>query len=269
MMSPEMQALKFVEWMLGFVAQIDLAAARYGSSGQVEKIATVRMPVRSLDDVRHVMPWLKARNAAGWNIWARPSFTLGSHPILMLDDLQIVRATAIAGKYLGAIVETSPGNCQCWLVASQSLSREQRQDVLRRLIKLSGADAGAISEPRWGRLPGFQQKKPGKRGWTNLVLLSNPSQPLLDPNPYLLGYCLPPPRGGGGVASPRPDASAGRDESRREFAFACHALRSGMAEQDVERRVQAHVTETCRRKAPDYAARTVQAAMRSLQMNLK
>ena len=267
-MTPLQQTTAFVAFMLEHAAEMEFAAAHYVllagmDKSKVDWLRESRLRVRSLDDLGRLLPWLRAQNASeGLNIWVRPASSLGEHPMLMLDDLQRDRALAVANKYRAAIIETSPGNCQCWLTCSRSLTREQRQDVLRVLCDLVGADSGAISEPRWGRLPGFRQQKPEKPGsWTNLLSISD--APLFSPTPYL--------RADGGGPSLRPlggrvvpSTDDGVDMSRREFGYACHALRAGVGPERVEQRIAARVAASGRHKSRDYAARTVRAALRVL-----
>jgi hypothetical protein len=147
------------------------------------------------------------------------------------------------------------------------LAREERQDVARSLCVLSGSDPGAISEPRWGRLAGYRQRKPGKEGFmTAIIAAAGHERPPFDPSPYLKAAApssRPAQAGGGVVASY--STSTGGDESRREFAFACHALRRGMTPTEVEAAIERHAAVTGRRKSRDYAARTVAAALSSLR----
>lgn len=260
-MRAKQQAIAFIEFLLSHVETVEFAAAEYGAAGRVTRVVEARARVRAPSDFERIAAWLWARNHAGANIWSRPADP--DHPLIMLDDLLVERARAICRKYRAAVVETSPENAQVWIACGRLLSREERQDVARSLCRLVGSDPGAISEPRWGRLPGYPQRKPGKGGWTNLISISEAS--LLDPTPHLAAASLPPPpreRGGGGaLALARPTSRrAGADESVREFAFACHALRRGMRLDEVEALIQAHVAATGRKKSAGYAARTVARA---------
>jgi hypothetical protein len=260
--------------MLSHVSLIEFAAARYvlGEDGRsrVHSVKTARRTVQVLDDLDALLPWLRAQNASeGLNIWVRPASSLEAHLLLMLDDLPLSSAQAVAHKYRCAAVETSSRNHQVWLVANQPLSREQRQDVAKALCRRIGSDPGAISEPRWGRLPGFKQMKPEKpSSWTNLLSISTAA--LFNPTPYLVSKCdggrrsLPAPGAGGVPSASGASGREGVDMSRREFAFACHALRAGVDPAAVEQRIAEHVDATDRRKSRDYAARTVAAAQRAV-----
>jgi hypothetical protein len=124
-----------------------------------------------------------------------------------------------------------------------------------------GSDPGAISEPRWGRPAGYRQKKPGKEGFlTRIIYTASPDRPPLDPAPHLLG-ALSSPAPAGGVVVYHSTSTTGGDESRREFAFACHALRRGMSPAAVQAAIEQHVAATGRRKSAGYAAATVRAAL--------
>ena len=262
---PAEQALAFASWLFLGAGQLDVGAARYDhGTGRVARVEHARLPVCSLTDFERLLPWARARNAAGLNIWVRPASLLPEHPYLMLDDLSRERAAAILQKYAGAVVETSPGNTQAWLRCSRPMDREQRQNVLRRLVAIVGSDSGAISEPRWGRLPGFQQRKPGKSGWTNLLNIS--AKPPFDPAPYLdqepsVVASLPAARAAGVV----PSYLSGEDQSRREFGVACKMIREGVAPALIVAHIQAMVDASGRRKSRDYAKRTVAAAFRAVR----
>jgi len=243
MNSSKEQAVSFVRFLLGHVPDLDLAAADYSSS-KVTKVIKAKTQILCAHDFETVAPWLWSKNSKSSNIWVRPAATLRSHPIIMLDDLPSPTSLAISRKYRSAVVETSPANTQIWLVCSIALGREDRQNVARSLCALVSSDPGAISEPRWGRLPGYRQRKPGKSGWTNILTISGCS--LLDPTPHLTPSIHPPGGVGGGFMA----ASAPHDvdTSRQEFAYACHALRAGVDAREVEASIAEHVLSTGRRK---------------------
>jgi len=262
-MQPASQTAAFVDFILSHVSQIDLAAAIYGDDGRVQKVLKAKGVIANMNDFAAVAPWLRSQNVRQpANIWIRPA--VPEHAIVMLDDLPPARAVAVCRKYAGAAVETSPCNSQVWILCARALTREERQDVARSLCRLIGSDPGAISEPRWGRLPGFQQRKPGKSGWTNLLTIS--TDPALDPTPHLSpAPAAARPGGGGGGFTSTITGGAGGDQSVREFAFACHALRRGMSPTEIEAAIAAHVSASGRRKSRDYAARTVSAALARLR----
>lgn len=268
--NPSEQSTAFAAWLLSCCEQLDIGAATYDPiTKKVSRVEQARLAVRSAEDFERVMPWARAKNAAGYNIWIRPAAVLVANPYLMLDDLPLSRARAILQKYSGATVETSPGNHQVWLRCSRPMSREQRQNVLRHLASITGSDSGAISEPRWGRLPGFRQRKPGKSGWTNLLSIS--AQPLFDPAPYFeppVVASLPAPRARV-VPTHSCNGSSHDDLSRVEFGLACRMLREGVARDVVEGCIRDMVAASGRRKSRDYAKRTVDAAMHAVLKTAK
>lgn len=259
-MNPITQILDFTVFLLTYAGAVEYAAAEYGSDGRVSRVLPAHLVVRGQDDITRLLPWLRAKNAGGHNIWARPAAP--DHPLIMLDDLPSGRAIAVTRKYAGTAVETTPGNAQVWIVCDRMLTRKERQDVACALCARIGSDPGAISEPRWGRLPGFKQKKPGKTGWTNLLAVNTEGRHF-NPGPFLTASApLSAPRlreAGGGFTSEHGDVS------RREFAFACHSLRAGLPPDVVAQRIADHVAATGRRKSRDYARRTVAAVLARLR----
>lgn len=275
---PRDQARAFVDWMLLHASQIEFAAARYGGEGKVAEVIPCRMAVKSSEDFERVYGWLARQNAAGGgcNIWTRPHSLHAAHPLLMLDDVPPGMGARISKKYQSALVETRPGNCQVWILA-RPLPREQRQDVLRALAPLAGADRGAVSEPRWGRCPGFMGRKPGDAGvWVNLISFKDDGQ-RLDPSPYLpdgdgqgagAAPVFSPPEGGGVLSNRPSNRNPGdRDRSAQHFGYAVAALRAGVGPEIVVARIAARALQDRKRRDPvsaaEYAARTVRAAARA------
>jgi hypothetical protein len=263
-----MQDIQMIEWMLAVSgAVLEVAAAHYDpATGRVDRVREGKRKIASLADYERLRSWLRYENAHGSNIWIRPA--AAEHPLVMLDDLPTATGAAVARKYRALAVETTRGNCQVWIACSRQLSRNERQDVSRSLCRLVGSDTGAISEPRWGRLAGYRQRKPGKEGFlTTIIEAAALDRPPLDPAPHLetAPSSRPAHAGGGGVAYRGSVGSTVGDESRREFAFACHALRRGMSPDEVGAAIAAHVAASGRRKSRDYAVRTVAAALARLQ----
>ena len=259
-----------IEWMLSAAPLIEVAAAHYDPvTGKVDRVREGKRKIAAPADYERLRGWLRHENAHGSNIWVRPAAP--EHALVMLDDLPTATAAAVTRKYSALAVETSPGNAQVWIVCFRALNREQRQDVARWLCRLAGSDPGAISEPRWGRLAGYRQRKPGKdkEGFMTGIIAAAEldARPRLEPGPHLKAAVSSPAPAGGGVAYQRSVGTVGTggDQSRREFAYACHALRRGMSPAEVEAAIAAHVAATGRRKSREYAARTVAAALARLR----
>ena len=261
----------FTAALLAETPALAFAVATYGPHGKVVRVVQARLPVSDEESLRRLLPWLKARNADGNAIWCRPA--ADDHPWIFLDDLPARHAHLITGKYAAVAVETSPGNAQAWICADRALTREERQTINRALAQRCGADPFAISEPRWGRAPGFWSGKAG-RPWTALKAISIPERARFDPTPYYdiesaaalsrapgPSAGLPPPTR---PLRPRAGRKEGVDESAREFAYACHALRAGVPAETVAERVARHAYARGKRPSLDasfkYARRLVEAA---------
>ncbi len=163
MTTPTEQSVEMVFQLLKYTSHLQVAACRF--IGTVDEALIIKLWDEKL------LPWFKFENTKNnANIWVRPE-PESAHPWLFIDDVPKGMAKKIANNYQCIVVETSPNNCQIRLVSNCDLSKEQRTDVQRSLVKLLGAsaDSGSIAGCKWGRLPGFRNKKPGKNGWTNLI----------------------------------------------------------------------------------------------------
>ena len=221
----------------------------------------------------------------GAQILIRPDPT-AVHPWLLADDVPTAAALAFAARRAALVIETSPGNCQCRILADRPLSMCERTTAQRALCAYLGGDVGSIAGDKWGRLPGFRNVKPGRAGcWTNLLrhdLAARPvsaaallaqaqtiatpavaSAPALDPLPSaLLGRgCVAlgqgSPRAAPAAGGARPQAGRSAlsdrpDRSARHFAFACHALRRGENPAAITRKIADRAMQDGKR--PDEAS---------------
>lgn len=287
------QAQKFVSTLLAHCRQLEFAAGFYNTNG---KVPFAPRPfgriLGSLADLESALKWAGAMNTGPvklpqyWhdatptvqtraNIWIRPADS--EHRWGFLDDLSQAEATRLASKLPAVLVQTSADhNYQAWVLLDTALSPDQRVEVNRDLARQYGADPYAVSEPRWGRMVGFCQTKPGKPpAWTNLT------RDTTDENAPLPVSSSIPPRGGGvhshssrqlSVPSPKATACAvsagGDDASRREFAFACHRLRAGWPPERIVEAIAQHALSRGKRgdsaRARAYAKGTVENAMRAV-----
>ncbi len=103
--------------------------------------------------------YLKYRNANGAHIYFRPS---GERRYTLLDDLSLAALTGLAAEGFQpcAVIETSPGNFQAWLKHSRIFSKELGTFAAQLLAQRFGADPSAADWRRFGRLPGFTNRKP-------------------------------------------------------------------------------------------------------------
>ena len=106
------------------------------------------------------IPYLKAENAKGRHVLLQPEPVIESY-YLLVDDLtwpQILSHHHYPNggwKQGRMVVETSPENYQVWIHASRRLSLIEKRYWLKRLC----SDPGADPNNRWGRCPGFRNRK--------------------------------------------------------------------------------------------------------------
>ena len=103
--------------------------------------------------------YLKAMNANGKHIFIRPTFE--REPFYMMCDDHSKQDIDTHHKENGKwkpgrlVVESSPGNYQVWVKSNRPLSNEEKSHWLKKM----GSDPGASPNHRWGRAPGFRNKK--------------------------------------------------------------------------------------------------------------
>ncbi|MDY0331128.1 MAG: DNA-primase RepB domain-containing protein [Thiomonas sp.] len=267
--------------------------------------------IAALGEMSGTGDWLDALTSAGGmnrrpaplgaNIYIRP-LPAAAHPWILLDDLPSSRAVALTHRHSGIAVQTSEpnpakgekeGNAQAWILLDRPLYHPDRTAIARALASHLDGDPAAANGSQPGRLTGFQQRKSGKSGWTNI--LSDTSRTLRPWSADALlklagagaglesrGGSSPPacptgalqslspsplPPKGQGAEGHRPThtlSAPGGDESAREFAFACHRLRGGWPRERIEAAIAARARQRDKRKnevaAHKYAAATVRKA---------
>ncbi len=241
------------------VTQFDLAVQRRDGAGLGQAFLAPRF-TRSqglgIAGVAHRLPWLRAENVQGHDIYFRP-FRYLPWPVIFLDDLPPGLATRIAKKYRAAVIETSPGRCHLWLALTSPLEETQRSWVQKDLVaKLQGsADPGSVSGDHWGRLPGFRNRKPQRDCWVNLHALTrghpykpNPNEPRI-------------PRHGPDKRRAHP--ADGVDSSRLEWGWVRGCLENGLPSQWVlQKLIEKARSRRGDRDAIRYARYTVAKACR-------
>ncbi len=130
--------------------------------GILDERGMYRLEAVTLSRTLRMLSYLKYRNANGAHIYMRPT---GESPYTLLDDLTpITLAALISDGYSPAtVVETSPGNFQAWLRHAQPLSKELGTLAAKTLAEQFGADGSAADWRRFGRAPGFTNRKPQHR----------------------------------------------------------------------------------------------------------
>jgi len=105
---------------------------------------------------------LKRHNHHGAHIYFRPS---GEHRFTILDDLDQSALTRISADGFDpcAVIQTSPGNFQAWLKHASTLQKLLGTLAAQTLARRYHADLSAADWRRFGRLPGFTNRKPKYR----------------------------------------------------------------------------------------------------------
>jgi hypothetical protein len=103
------------------------------------------------------LPWVKARNAAGFHAYCRP--TPARH--VLVDDLGPAALDAIAAAHrIAALVETSEANFQAWItLAGSDVPPALAGAAARLLASRFGGDPGAAGAAQLGRLVGTTNRK--------------------------------------------------------------------------------------------------------------
>ncbi len=139
--------------------------------------------------ILRMLPYLKYSNANGAHISVRPT---GESAYTLLDDLTPATLARLEteGYCPAAVVETSPGSFQAWLRHAQPLSKELGTLAAKTLAEQFSADHSAADWRRFGRAPGFTNRKPQHRNAQSLYpfacLISHPGQPFPAARPFRL-----------------------------------------------------------------------------------
>jgi hypothetical protein len=185
------------------------------------------------------IPYLKAHNAKGRHIFMQP---LDQPHYLLVDDLDWItvkrhhKLPDNAWKPGRMVVETSPHNFQVWIRSSQPLSLEQK----RSLLKMLQSDPGADPNNRFGRCPGFRNRKDrhqspdGKYPLCKLIWIDwlsaahIPQHILQHPSSTSSPNLSHPPRGAVCLQSPPSRCLYQRNgESETDFSYALALARKG------------------------------------------
>jgi len=216
------------------VTFLDLAVQRYQPCGKKAAFLAPRTTgAQNLcpAQIKTRLPWLRAENAAGADIYFRP-YRHEAWPLVFLDDLSPNMAGKIAKKYRAAVIETSKGRCHLWLHMTQTLDEKGRYVIQKDLVeKLRGeADPGSISGEHWGRLPGFRNRKPERNCWVNLLMLSG--GPSCNP-PYVTKHVSNRARKQPVRRSHENQDAAKMDHSTREWGWVMGSLENGIPPRQV------------------------------------
>lgn len=113
-----------------------------------------------VDPSQEIIPYLKAQNCQGRHIILKPSEHIEPY-YMLVDDIGVEvlnrqhRSQSGEWKSGRLIVETSPANYQVWIHSSRYLSIDEKKYWLKKF----NSDPGATPKNRWGRCPGFRNRK--------------------------------------------------------------------------------------------------------------
>ena len=222
------------------------------------------------------IPYLKAENAQGRHILIQP---LSQACYLIVDDVSSDtllfhhKFNNGAWKPGRMVVETSPDNYQAWIHAHRPLPLDEKRYWLKRLK----SDPGADPSNRWGRSPGFRNRKKKYRDasgkyplarliWIDWKRNAYIPKPKTTQHLPIRTYLSPQPLEGGvchAVKIFRHQYERG-NESATDFAYAMAIIRRGGDDNDVRHRLLAERTDwshhdSSRRKEA-YLKRSIQRA---------
>lgn len=234
-----------------------------------------------------MLPFLRAQNAQGKHIVWRP---VHQSCYMLHDDADAaallrchgldVSARPLRAKPGRLVVETSPGNYQVWIRADRELALDEKRHWLRRM----DSDPGADPNGRWGRTPGFRNRKAkhlqadggyplSRLVWADRADACAVIPPLeapvsLEPPARTLEvghYSHPRPYGGRSCALfslPERSAYDRGDDSATDFAWCLALMRRGLDDAEVARHLHdARESIGWGRHVPaDYIRRTVARA---------
>lgn len=193
------------------------------------------------------IPYLKAENANGRHILIQPN---DPSCYLLADDISnhLLRAHHMLpdGSFKPGrmVVETSPHNFQVWIHCHQPLSIQQKRLLLKKL----NSDPGADPNNRFGRCPGFRNRKKkyqSRQGFFPLAKLiwidwqhktTIPHRLLCQPSPPAPAFSHQPLLGGV-CQSPARSRYSKNSDSETDFAYALALIRYGFSDEQILSRI--------------------------------
>ncbi len=196
-----------------------------------------------------VMPYLKAQNVSGRHIVIRPTEDMEPY-YMLIDDLDWETIKKHHQNPDGSwkpgrmVVETSPGNFQVWIHSNRSMTLDEKRFWLFSHLK---SDPGADPNKRWGRCPGFTNRKEkyrdnkGNYPWSRLIWADYQARA------HIPVVTIPEKRKDFSI-SPRlcfknrniiRDNYDKGDESRTDFAYTLALLIRGFTDNDIRQRILA------------------------------
>ena len=240
-------------WLDANIYHVDLMVKRPGDA----TILHANVPINIIP-----LPWLRAENARGADIYIRPERNL-SWPLLFLDDVNPEMAKKIASKYALLIVRTSiQGGCHLWLKTTTPLDEDERGKAQRFLSQRVQSDRASASGEHFGRLAGMKNWKRGGV-WVNVVhavstacIPWNPAQALNSSEIQITARKIQT------IHAPKSNVYPGKSESEREWGWVCSAIEAGISPERILKRLIQRATFRRGADAERYAKRTVEQAVK-------
>ena len=241
-------------WTVAKVDQVDLVVMR--ANGVV-----IPHPMLSIHALP--LPWLKAENAHGAEIYIRPARNR-KWPLVFLDDVKPGLAYRIAQKYAALAVHTSiAGGCHLWIRATRFLDEYERGQAQLWLAQRAGADRASTSGEHLGRLAGMRNWK--RQGtWVNIIVPELPGRRCWDPSPVFQTTNTQAEN-----AHQRPTyheisktvSGSDQSESGREWGWVCGMLENGVEQEVVFQRLYQRAITRRGTDAERYARHTIERAV--------
>lgn len=214
------------------------------------------------------IPYLRAMNMRAMHIFLRPHFSVEDY-FLLADDLnmQTLKTDHKIGdqwKPGRFVVETSPGNYQVWIKNNQPLSLDEKKYWLKRL----NSDPGASPLHRWGRSPGFSNRKTkyyqdGKYPLSRLVWIDykhTATIPAIQLDLNEKKIETRPPVSSNTTPSLSRSNYETNDDSRTDFRFCLALMRKGASDSQVRDALLLERGDWNRHQREDYLNRTIRKA---------
>jgi hypothetical protein len=235
-------------WAATGVDRVDLAVRRASGAMLWQR----DRPIASLP-----LAWARAENAQQADLYARPARGR-SWPLILVDDVAVARAHAVAREVDALLIETSPeGGCHVWLRCDRALAEDERRRVQRTWSRTLDGDPGSVSGEHLGRLAGFKNWKRGGC-WVNV-------RPAAQGRPWLAVDDLPltpPPADAVPTRPPGGDAPRDTTPSGRDWAWVCTRLERGLPSDAIYAQLVDRARSRRGADAERYAQHTLEHARR-------
>ncbi len=247
--------------------------------------ASMLLRVWNPDTLLRAVPWLQLQNQAGRHIYIRPK---GEHNLSLVDDLTSDAVTAMDrdGFHPAVVVETSPFNFQAWLKHPEPLDKQLSTATARTLAERFGGDVGAADWRHFGRLSGFENRKPQYQDVTTglyplvrlieaegkvypradrfLAIVRRSVEERLQARERLRLQTITPPIGRQQktIDSFRSNPRYAGDGNRIDLAYAVYALSHGATEEEVAAAIRTRdlSKKGAEHRQQDYVERTIRKA---------